>query len=74
MPTPHPVAPIAFSFVLRLWLERREIEGAMPVWRGVIELVPSGERQYFEGVNQLSEILTQYLANNEITEIKKDST
>ncbi len=70
----HPIAPIAFSFVLRFWLERREIEGAIPVWRGAIELVPSGERQYFEGVNQLLGILARYLVNNDIAENKKNST
>ena len=32
-------------FIVRLWRERREIEGARPVLRGTVEHVPSGERR-----------------------------
>jgi len=68
----HPIAPIAISFVLRFWLERREIEGALPVWRCVVEHVPSGERHYFEKLDQLPDILAPYLASNDIAENKKE--
>jgi hypothetical protein len=46
------------AFIVRIWLERREMEGATPEWRGVIEYISTGERKYF---NQLTEIAT-YLA------------
>ncbi len=31
-------------FIVRLWRELREIEGARPLLRGTVEHVPSGER------------------------------
>jgi hypothetical protein len=34
-----------YVFIVRVWREPREIEGAAPICRGVIEHVPSGERQ-----------------------------
>ena len=70
----YQIAPIAISFVLRFWLEHREIEGALPVWRGVVEHVPSGERHYFERLEQLPDILAPYLASNNIAENKKESS
>ena len=69
-----PIAPISISFVLRLWLEHREIEGAAPVWRGVVEHVPSGERHYFERLDQLPAILVRYLLIKDIVENKKESS
>jgi hypothetical protein len=58
MPTTN---PSVFAFILRFWPEHREIDGAVPVWRGVIEHVPTGERQYFEKVDELPGILKHYL-------------
>jgi hypothetical protein len=40
------------AFVVRFWLEPRELEGAAPEWRGVIEHVPSGERRYLKELNE----------------------
>jgi hypothetical protein len=68
----HPIAPVTISFVLRFWLEHREIEGAEPVWRGVVEHVPSGKRHYFEKLNQIPVILAGYVDMKNIVEIKKE--
>lgn len=67
----HPIAPIAISFILRFWLEHREIEGEAPVWRGVVEHVPSGERHYFERLDQLPAILAKYFEAKEIVKKRR---
>jgi hypothetical protein len=41
-------------FIVRIWLERREIEGAAAEWRGVIEHVLSGERHYVRDLDDIS--------------------
>lgn len=46
------------SFVVRVWLEPREIEGAAPVWRGVIEHVQSGKRRYLKNLNEITGFIT----------------
>lgn len=40
------------AFIVRVWLEPREIDGATPEWRGVIEHVPSGERRYLKDLSE----------------------
>lgn len=40
-------------FTVRIWFEPREIEGAVPVLRGVIEHVPTGVRRYFENLDAI---------------------
>jgi len=43
------------AFIIRIWPEDREIEEAPATWRGVIEHVRSGEKQY---LNELASIIT----------------
>ena len=43
-------------FIVRVWLERREIEGVAAEWRGVVEHVPSGERRYLKDLDDLAVI------------------
>lgn len=50
----------AESFVVRIWLERREIIGALPVWRGMIEHVASGKRQYFIDLDSIVIFMAEY--------------
>ncbi len=40
-------------FIIRIWLERREMDCAAPVWRGVIEHMPSGERHYMKDLDDI---------------------
>lgn len=37
-------------FIVRVWREPREIEGAMPEWRGTIEYMPSAEKLCFKNL------------------------
>lgn len=41
-------------FIVRIWREPREIEGAGPEWRGVIEHVGSGERRYLKDLGEIT--------------------
>lgn len=47
-------------FILRLWREPREIEGADPEWRGVIEHLKTGERRYWTGFDDMLDFLSFY--------------
>jgi len=51
------------SFVIRVWQEPREIEGAGPEWRGRIEHVQSGERVYFRSLDTMVEFIVAYLSD-----------
>ncbi len=53
--------PNRHVFILRIWREPREIEGAELEWRGVIEHVPTGERRYFNELNDVVDFLRPYL-------------
>jgi hypothetical protein len=48
-------------FIVRVWLERREIEDASAVWRGMIEHVPSRERRHFKGLDEMVDFVAPYL-------------
>jgi hypothetical protein len=43
----------AYSFVVKIWQERREVEGGEPLWRGRVDYVQGGERVYFHCLEQL---------------------
>ncbi len=53
--------PNTHSFIVRIWLEPREIAGATVEWRGVIEHVASGERLYINDVDRIAEFIAPYL-------------
>jgi hypothetical protein len=46
----------ARSFIIRIWIEHGMKESTLPVWRGEIEVVSTGEKVYF---NHLSQMVTQ---------------
>ena len=48
-------------FIVRLWCELREIEGARPVLRGTVEHVTSGERRSVKGLGDLLAFFEPYL-------------
>jgi hypothetical protein len=48
-------------FIIRIWCEAREIEGATPEWRGIIEHVPTGQRRYFKDPTEILDFLLPYL-------------
>ncbi len=49
------------SFILRLWAEAREIEGAPPSWRGLIEHVQTGAHRYFRDLEDIPAFIRPYL-------------
>ena len=49
------------TFIVRIWREPREIERAVPEWRGVIEHVPSGERNYLKDLEEILTFMASYL-------------
>ena len=54
------------TFIARFWLEPREIKGAKPIWRGVVEHVASGQRRYLENLDEIKEFVTAHLQNTGI--------
>jgi hypothetical protein len=48
-------------FVVRIWLEPREIAGAVAEWRGMIEHLPTQERRYLNDLAAISRFITPYL-------------
>jgi hypothetical protein len=48
-------------FIIRLWFEPREIEGAESEFRGVVEQVATGERLYFRDMNELPDLMVKFL-------------
>jgi putative component of toxin-antitoxin plasmid stabilization module len=51
----------AHAFIVRIWMETRELKDAEPIWRGVIEHVGSGARIYFDKLEQIAIHVMPYL-------------
>ena len=49
------------SFVVRIWLERREIADALPEWRGVVEHVATGKRKYILNLDSIVIFMAEYM-------------
>jgi hypothetical protein len=49
------------AFIVRLWLEPREIQGEKPLWRGVIEHVPTGRRLSLKNLDMTTAFIESYL-------------
>lgn len=49
-------------FIVRIWREPREIPGAAPEWRGVVEHVPSGKRHYLKDLDEITHFIIPYLS------------
>ena len=48
-------------FIVRIWWEPREIEGAIPKWRGMIEHVPGDKRRYLEDLDEIIAFISPYV-------------
>ena len=48
-------------FIVRVWIETREIEGAEALWRAVVEHVSSGQRRYLENLGEIETVIVQHL-------------
>jgi hypothetical protein len=49
------------AFIIRIWKENRELEGASPGWRGVIEHVSTGKRRYLQELAHIIAFIIPYL-------------
>jgi hypothetical protein len=49
--------PRSHTFIIRIWVEPREIEGTPVQWRGEIKHVPSGKTVFFQRLETLPERL-----------------
>lgn len=47
-------------FIVRIWLEPREIKDAPTVWRAVIEHVFSGDRKYLQHPEEILAFIQRY--------------
>jgi hypothetical protein len=54
--------------VVRAWLERREIVGRVPEWRGEVEHLPNGTRRPFSGLAELFSAITAFLQDADAIE------
>lgn len=56
-----PTKATTHAFIVRIWIEPRELRDAEPTWRGVIEAVEGHERVYFHQLDNLSTFFAMYL-------------
>jgi hypothetical protein len=50
----------AHVFIIRFWLEPREMQDAQPEWRGVIQHVESGEHRYFRDLDVMVAFMAKH--------------
>lgn len=48
-------------FIVRIWREPREVEGALPEWRGVIESTQDNQRRYLKSLDEIIAFIFPYL-------------
>ncbi len=49
------------AFIVRVWVEHREIEDAAITWRGSIEHVASGRVKYLTDLDEISQFIRPFL-------------
>lgn len=52
---------IIHAFIVRIWIESRDIKDAEPLWRGVIEDVEGQELVYFDHLDKMDAYFARYL-------------
>lgn len=52
-------------FILRIWREPRQSPDAPPVWRGMVEHVPTGARRHFAELEQAVIFIVEQLVLSE---------
>lgn len=53
----RPIDERSFTYVVKIWEERRDLVGAEPTWRGSVDNVQTGVRVYFGTLIELSDYL-----------------
>lgn len=51
----------AAAYIVRVWLEHREVEGAPVAWRGSIEHVASGKVRYLTNLDEIARFIRPFL-------------
>jgi hypothetical protein len=51
----------AHSFIVRIWPEGVDEKAGLVTWRGRVTHVPSGERRYFEDLDEVTAFMASYL-------------
>ncbi len=51
----------AQSFIVRVWVEERAVEGYQGTWRGQITHVPGGEHRYLKNLDEIEDFIVPYL-------------
>ena len=59
-------------FIVRVWFETREIEGASVRGRGVIEHVPTSQRRYFRNLSDMTAFVGSFLGDPGISSERAD--
>jgi len=49
------------AFIVRIWIEQREVAGAPVPWRGSIEHVASGESRYVTNLDEITGFVRPFL-------------
>jgi hypothetical protein len=49
------------AFIVRIWIEPRDLKEAEPVWRGVIEHVEGEKHVYFNSLDKMRRYFSDYL-------------
>lgn len=55
------VDPETHGFIIRIWRESRDGPQVTPEWRGMIEHVEDGKRQYFLELSRIVEFIRPYV-------------
>ena len=51
----------AAAYIVRVWLEPREVKNAHVEWRGSIQHVGSGKMKYLTDLNELAQFIRPFL-------------
>ncbi len=59
------------TFVIRIWCEYSDHEGVKPEFRGVIEHVSSGKRQYLPCFAAITDFIASYSSQPVVFELRR---
>jgi hypothetical protein len=57
----------AAAYIVRVWLEHREVEGAPTTWRGSIEHVASGKTKYLTDLDDIARFIQPFMGAMGVT-------
>ncbi len=53
---------INHSFIVRIWVEPREVTDPQVAWRGMVQHVMSGERAYFRSYEEMVSFISHLVS------------